>query len=221
MTLRVVGYRRVSTSEQAQSGGGLGAQQTTIKAEARRRRWDLLDIYTDRASGKAVTKRPALEEALAVCAQGDADALVVAKVDRLSRSLIDFASLMERSRREGWALVALDIGVDCTTPAGEMVANIMATFAQYERRLIGERTRAGLAAKRADGVVLGRRAAISPEVLDRIVSERTQGRTYAAIAQGLEDDRVQTAHGGARWYPATVRAAVQSREGQGRLGRSA
>lgn len=80
---------------------------------------------------------------------GQADALCVAKLDRLSRSLLDFAGLMERSRKRGWSLVALDLGVDTSTPSGEMMASVLATFAQFERRLIGERTRAALAEKRA------------------------------------------------------------------------
>jgi Resolvase, N terminal domain len=67
-----------------------------------------------------------------------------AKLDRLSRSLLDFASLMEDARREGWALVILDLGIDTTTPSGEMIANVMATFAQFERRLIGQRTKDAL-----------------------------------------------------------------------------
>jgi DNA invertase Pin-like site-specific DNA recombinase len=60
-----------------------------------------------------------------------AKALVVAKLDRLSRSLLDFASIMERAEKKGWSLAALDVGVDTMTPAGEMIANVMATFAQF------------------------------------------------------------------------------------------
>lgn len=88
--------------------------------------------------------------------RGDACTLVVSKLDRLSRSLVQFAELMERSRRKGWSLVALDLGVDTSTPAGEMMASVLASFAQYERRLIGQRTRDALAVKREQGVRLGR-----------------------------------------------------------------
>src|SRR5207248_6984277 len=71
--------------------------------------------------------------------------------NRLSRSLLDFSGLVEQSRREGWQLVALDLGVDTSTPSGEMLANVLAVFAQFERRLIGQRTREALAIKRAQG----------------------------------------------------------------------
>jgi DNA invertase Pin-like site-specific DNA recombinase len=69
--------------------------------------------------------------------RGRADALVVAKLDRLSRSMLDFTAVMAKAQKEGWALVALDCAVDTTTPAGEAMAHVLATFAQFERRLIG------------------------------------------------------------------------------------
>jgi DNA invertase Pin-like site-specific DNA recombinase len=82
--------------------------------------------------------------------------LVVAKLDRLSRSMIDFTGVMAKAQKQGWALVALDCAVDTTTPAGEAMAHVLATFAQFERRLIGQRTREALAVKRKQGVRLGR-----------------------------------------------------------------
>jgi DNA invertase Pin-like site-specific DNA recombinase len=71
---------------------------------------------------------------------------------------------MERSRRKRWALVALDLRVDTTTPAGEMVASLMATFAQYERRIIGVRTREALAVEKSEGVVLAPPRVLPPEI---------------------------------------------------------
>lgn len=208
---RVVGYVRVSTDEQAGSGLGLEAQRAAITAEVERRGWELVAIHEDAgASGKSLENRPALTEALVAVQSGQAGALVVAKLDRLSRSLLDFASLMEQSRRQGWALVALDLGVDTTTPAGEMVANVMATFAQFERRLIGERTKSALAVRKAQGVKLGRPRTMPDEVVERILAERAAERSLTAIADGLTADGVPTAQGGARWYPSTVRAVVSS-----------
>jgi len=165
----VVGYIRVSTAEQADSGAGLEAQRAAIEAEAQRRGWTLVGTFEDAgASGKSMNGRPGLQEVLQAVERGDAQALVVAKLDRLSRSLLDFASLMERGRKRGWSLVALDLGVDSSTPAGEMMASVLATFAQFERRLIGQRTRDALAVKRAQGVQLGRPREISEEVVERI-----------------------------------------------------
>ena len=131
--------------------------------------------------------------------------LGVAKLDRLSRSMQDFTGLMARAQREGWALVALDCAVDTTTPAGEAMANVLATFAQFERRLIGQRTREALQIKKAQGVKLGRPRQLPAKVRQRISRERAKDRTLAGIAQGLNDDRVPTAHGGRQWYASTVR----------------
>jgi DNA invertase Pin-like site-specific DNA recombinase len=142
--------------------------------------------------------------------RGDADALVVAKVDRLSRSLLDFAGIVERSRKQDWQLVALDLGVDTTTPQGEMLASVLAVFAQFERRLIGERTKDALAVKRANGVQLGRPRSLPRSVVRRITRARTRGETWSAIADELNRDEVPTAQGGRQWWPATVRKIAQT-----------
>jgi DNA invertase Pin-like site-specific DNA recombinase len=117
---------------------------------------------------------------------------------------------MAKASKQGWALVALDCAVDTTTPAGEAMANMLATFAQFERRLIGQRTREALAAKRAAGVQLGRPTTMPSHVRIRIASERADGLTLGAIADGLNADRVPTAQGGRRWWPSTVRWALRS-----------
>jgi DNA invertase Pin-like site-specific DNA recombinase len=166
------------------------------------------------ASGKSLAKRPALADALAAVENGEATTLVVAKLDRLSRSLVDFAALMERARAKGWNLVALDLGIDLSTPAGEFLASVMASAAQWERRIIGQRTREGLAAKKAAGVRLGRPASLPMEVRRRIVEACRNGASYSAVARDLNADGVPTAQGGAKWYPATVRALVNSQEAE-------
>jgi DNA invertase Pin-like site-specific DNA recombinase len=204
--MRVVGYARVSTDEQAANGAGLAAQRDGIARESDRRGWDLVTIHEDGGvSGRSLDGRPGLSEALRCLATGDADALVVLKLDRLSRSLIDFAGLLERARREGWAVIALDLGVDTTTPAGELVANVMAAVAQWERRAIGERTRVALAVRRREGVRLGRPPSVTAEIRARVVAERGTGRTFRRIAAGLDADAIPTAHGGARWHAETIR----------------
>src|SRR5215217_5456181 len=153
--MRIVGYVRVSTEEQRQSSAGLDAQRQAILREAKRRGWTVVELIEDAGwSGKDL-RRPGIKTALEALERGDASALVVAKLDRLSRSMLDFAGLMAQAQKQSWALVALDCAVDTTTPAGEAMANVMATFAQFERRLIGQRTKEALAAKRSAGVRLG------------------------------------------------------------------
>jgi DNA invertase Pin-like site-specific DNA recombinase len=204
--MRIVGYVRVSTDEQTASGAGMAAQRDAIAREAERRGWDVVAIHEDGgASGRSLDGRPGLSAALSAVAAGEADVVVVAKLDRLSRSLIDFAGLLERARREGWAVVALDLGVDTTTPAGELVANVMAAVAQWERRVIGERTKAALAVRRAEGVRLGRPPSIPDSIRAHILGERARGLTFRAIAAHLNEDGVPPARNGRRWHPETVR----------------
>ena len=207
---QVVAYTRVSTAEQSNSGLGLRSQRAALRTEAERRNWEHVRYLSDEGHSAKSLNRPAIQEALALLAEGKAGILMVSKLDRLSRSLLDFASIMERSQREGWSLVALDLGVDTTTAGGEMMANVMASFAQFERRLIGERTSAALQAAKQRGQRLGRPRQLSDKVIRRIATERAQGQTLGAIAEGLNTDRVPTAQGGARWYRGTVRAVLHS-----------
>ncbi|MEI2718265.1 MAG: recombinase family protein [Candidatus Nanopelagicales bacterium] len=208
---RVIGYLRVSTAEQADSGAGLAAQRAQIQSAVDYRDWTLTRVLEDAGvSGKSLSGRPALQEALHLLANREADALVVAKLDRLSRSLLDFAGLMEQARHEGWNLVALDLGIDLSTPAGEFLSNVMASAAQWERRIIGQRTKDALAARRAAGVTLGRPRVLPQEVVARIASERQAGATLQGIADGLMADDVPTARGGDRWYPSSVRSILSS-----------
>ena len=211
----MVGYTRVSTSEQADSGAGLAAQQHAIEVEVARRGWVLAEVFTDSAaSGKSLVGREALTAALAAVESGQGDVLMVAKLDRLSRSLLDFAGLLARAQSKHWNLIALDLGVDLSTPAGEFLASVMASAAQWERRIIGQRTREALAAKKAAGVRLGRPRTLPDEVIERIAAERADGWTFQRIADGLNADEVHTAQGGVRWYPSTVAGVCNSQAGR-------
>jgi DNA invertase Pin-like site-specific DNA recombinase len=208
--VKVIGYVRVSTDEQAESGAGLEVQRAAIRQEADRRGWSLVEIKEDAASGKSTRRRPGLASALAALDSKHADALVVAKLDRLSRSLSDFSTLMEHSRKRGWAIVVLDLNVDTTTPTGEAMANMLAVFAQWERRIIGQRTREGLAVKRAQGVRLGRPCSLDPEVRNRIKRMVDNGESRASIARTLNAEGVPTAHGGTCWHGSSVLAALRA-----------
>jgi DNA invertase Pin-like site-specific DNA recombinase len=206
---RALGYVRVSV--QSENGASMDAQRDAIEAECHRRHWHLVGLMADTASGGTVNGRPGLAHAVRLLDAGEADALVVAKLDRLSRSLLDFAALAERSRAAGWSLVALDLGVDTSTPSGEMMANVLAVFAQFERRLIGQRTRDALAVRRREGVRLGRPRTMPEEVRAWVITERKAGKSYRGIADELTAADVPTAHGGRRWHASTVRAAFRAR----------
>jgi len=110
---------------------------------------------------------------------------------------------MERGRKRGWSLVALDLGVDTSTPSGEMMASVLATFAQFERRLIGQRTRDALAVKRAQGIQLGRPRGISEEVVERVGRLHEAGLSVAAIARKLNEETSPLPVEGAGTVPAS------------------
>ena len=114
---------------------------------------------------------------------------------------------MATAQKQSWALVALDVQVDSSTPSGEAMASMLAVFAQFERRLISERTKQALAQKRASGVRLGAPPEIDPSVASRIIEERAAGSTLREIAERLNRDGIPTARGG-RWYASTLQRVV-------------
>jgi DNA invertase Pin-like site-specific DNA recombinase len=134
----------------------------------------------------------------------------------VSRSVHDFSGLLARAEREGWRLVLLDIGVDTSTPAGELVATNIAGVARYERRIISQRTRDALAAKRAAGVRLGRPPVLPGDVVTRIVDERAGGVSIRAIAAALTAEGVPTARckeGEQRpWSSSSVQAVLAGQD---------
>jgi DNA invertase Pin-like site-specific DNA recombinase len=204
----VCGYVRVSTSEQNDSGLGLAAQKAAIRAEAKRHGWKLIAIYEDVASGRSLRQRPGLEAAFDAVANGTADGLIVSKLDRLSRSVHDFSTILARFQREGWALVVMDLGVDTSTIMGAAMAQMVSVFAELERKRIGERTREALAMRKAEGVQLGRPASIPAPLAKRIVHMRERGMTLQAIADTLNAEEVPTPRGGRMWRPTSLRAVL-------------
>ncbi|MBE7193209.1 MAG: recombinase family protein [Gordonia polyisoprenivorans] len=214
MAVRALGYLRVSTDEQARSGLGLAAQRITVTTEADKRGFEVVGWRVDDGVSGTVApeKRPALSAALQVLAAGDAERLVVAKLDRLSRSTMSALVLDATARREGWSIVFGDLDIDTATAAGQLVLSNFAALAQFERDRISERTREALAVKKAQGVRLGRPASVSTDVIARIISEREAGLTLRAIAEHLNHDHIPTAHGGRRWYASTVKAVFDSQD---------
>lgn len=159
-------------------------------------------------SGKSLAARRGLADALAAIGRGEADGIIVSKLDRLSRSVLDFATLVCRAQAEGWNLVVLDLGLDLNTPQGRFTAHVLCAAAQLERELIGKRTKDALAAARARGVHTGMTSRLPAEVADRIRAEREAGATLAVIADWLNDEGIPTATGSGRWHSASVRAVI-------------
>jgi DNA invertase Pin-like site-specific DNA recombinase len=202
------GYSRVSTDEQAQSGNGLQAQRSAIDAEAARRGWTVEHHADEGASGKYINVD--LQEALQLLASGQGDGLIVSKLDRLARSIVHAANIIDAAQAQGWSLVILDLGVDLSTATGRAFANTIMVFAQLERELISERTKAALAAKKARGESIGRPRLATAGVVRRIVLDRNAGLSFGRIARALEAEAILSPAGRPTWQASTVRRIYQS-----------
>lgn len=215
--VKVVGYIRVSTDRQAVIGSSLEAQTAAITAECEARGWELLHAHQDAQTGKN-TQRPGLQAARLrvgeLARNGEAAALMVARIDRLSRRPIDVYDIMDEALRGDWSLVCLDPAIfDMTTPFGRAIAGVAAVFAQLERELGAQRTREGIAAKKANGTYRGGRALpqaapVSPDVTERIMHHADNDMSAEAIARMLDVLDVPTPRGGPSWSGRTVRAVI-------------
>ena len=196
--MKVIAYTRLSKGEQGALG--LAAQRNAIERECERRGW-LPDVRVEIMSGARAENRPVLQSSLRELERGDV--LVVARLDRLSRSVVDAGKLLDTARRRGFNIVALDFGLDLSTPQGELVANVLMAVAQWERRMIGERISAALAVKRSRGWTPHRcKRRIPTAVRMRINLMAANGMSQRQIAEQLNAEGVQAL--GSRWHRGTV-----------------
>jgi DNA invertase Pin-like site-specific DNA recombinase len=208
--LVAVAYARVSTDVQVE-GLSLESQERVLRSEVERRGWSLAgSVLRESASAKSLRGRPLLSEALRALDAGEADVLVVAKLDRLSRSARDFYDLMDRARRRGWSVLCLDPPVDMTSPFGEAMAGMAAVFAQLERRLIAQRTREGIAAKKAAGTYVPPPRRVAADAEERIRFLDSEGMGARAIARQLTLEGFLPPVGSV-WYPTSV-ARIAARQ---------
>jgi len=169
----------------------------------------LVDMVTDEGESGKSLDRPGLKSVLERIADREVDGLVAAKLDRISRSVRDFADLLEWFSAIGASLVAVDVGVDTSTPGGKLVCSVFSAVSEWEQDVISARTRDGLAALRAKGRPISRAAvADHPVVAKRIRAMRGKGKTYQAIADALNKDKVPTLREASEWTVSSVRGAA-------------
>lgn len=204
----MIGYLRVSTEEQTTSGLGLEAQRETITRYADAHGWDVI-WYEDAGLSAKSMDRPALQEALTRLhpKNRDVDGIVVAKLDRLSRSVHDFSGLLRMANARKWSVVAIDLGVDTSTPTGRLVANVMMSVAEWEREIIGVRTSDAMQAAKRKGQRFGPASALPQATGDRLLDLR-RTLTLAATAEVLNGEGHTTATG-AQWTVNTVAKTQQ------------
>ena len=207
----VIGYLRVSTPRQADSGLGIEAQTSTIKTWCSYKQLNVEWITDEAVSGSiAPERRPGLSRALARLEDpaDPAQVLISSKLDRLGRDTRDILNLADRARTNNWRLVLLDLDIDSSTPAGGLMLTVMAAIAEFERRVISERTRRALAELKAQGATLGRPVELDPTTAVRILGLRADGLTYQQIADQLTDEGTPTATGTGKWSITAVRRII-------------
>jgi len=208
--LLLLGYTRVSKENKNGIGVSISEQTQWLTSEADRRNSSLeLVNEGEGVSARKMANRPVLMETLKRLDRGEADGLIVKKLDRLARNVADFLTILERSRKGKWALIIGDLDIDTSTPLGEAMATVGATFAQLERARISERTKEALAYKKQQGVKLGRPVTLSSELVSEIVALRSSGKTLQAIADYLNANEVPNAHKGLKWYPSTIKNTLE------------
>jgi DNA invertase Pin-like site-specific DNA recombinase len=176
---RVALYARVSTDEQTARN-----QIRELRAVAERHGWTIAEEYVDHASSgaKGRDQRPAFDKMLRAAVRKEFDVLAAWSVDRLGRSLQHLVSFLDEIHSKRIDLYLHQQGIDTTTPAGKALFQMCGVFAEFERAMIQERVRAGLARARAQGKVLGR-PRVSARVEAAVRALRAKGRGIHAIAR--------------------------------------
>lgn len=211
-----IGYIRVSTDRQAERGVSLEAQAEKIRAMVVVLGADLLDIVVDAGESAKSLERPGMERLLAMVDRREVQTVIIAKLDRLTRSVKDLGELLERFGKRGVSLVSVAESLDTGSAAGRLVINIMGAVSQWEREAIGERTATALRHKRASGQVFnhtpygfereGDRLTVNQAeqaVISRMRLLRSNGCTFQKIADILNAEAVPTKKG-SHWFPMTV-----------------
>ena len=204
--VRVLGYACRRPDGDGAANLEVQSQLLAIERYCQRRGWTLLKVVRDveTPSGKSLA-RPGLGYALDRIAEGQASCLMVSKLERLTRSVVELAALFEWFKEAEARLVVLDQRIDTFSPAGHLTAETVVSLGTWEREKLSARTRRGRNA------ALGRaRPAVGqiPELKDRIVAMRERGMTLQAIADALNREGVPTVRGGVEWRPSSVQSAV-------------
>ncbi|WP_158220322.1 recombinase family protein [Kineosporia sp. A_224] len=198
--MHVIGYCRRSTEERPTT---LEGQAVALRAWATAAGHDLELVSETVSGGVEPEDRPVLSGALDRLAAASDGVLVVTTADRVARTHA-IHRLDYYGDREGWQLVVLDALDRRDDPEARLLHGIRVSVAEYERALIGRRTRAGLERRRAAGVRLGRPRRCPDDVLARVLQLRAGGARLVDIAAALNADGVPTPGGGARWWPSHV-----------------
>lgn len=207
-------YARVSTQMQVDDGVSLGAQERQLIQAAEMYGFGEHEVVLEEGrSGKNVSGRPKLIDALTRLDRKEADALIVTRIDRLARSTKDFLDIVDRAGKNGWRLIMLDLNLDTSTYQGRFVVTIMSALAEMERGIIAERAKDIHKDRREQGIVWGKdmgpKPMYPPMVREQLLIRRKKGLSYQTIADTLNQDGIVAPRGGT-WYASSVRNAINA-----------
>ncbi len=179
-------------------------QLRELREFCQRRGFEIAEEFVDKGISGSRERRPALDKLMVACRKRLVDAVVVYRYDRFARSLRQLVNALEEFRALGIEFISLHEGVDTSTPNGKLVFGIFASIAEFERELIRDRVRSGLAAARAKGKAIGRPRV--PVNALRIASLRGQGRSWAEITRetGISKGTAQRAVSGLPTTPVSA-----------------
>jgi DNA invertase Pin-like site-specific DNA recombinase len=224
--MRVIGYVRVSTEEQASGGHSLDAQRAKLESYAKLYDLELIGIECDAGLSAKSLDRPGIQAALAALRDGRADGMLIAKLDRLTRSIADWQTLIDEFFGEKPAKQLASVGdqIDTRTAAGRLVLNVLLAVAQWEREIIGERTKDALRHKIKRGERCGRlrfgydlavdKVNLVPNAAEQMSIQtmrelRANGYSLQEICDELAGRGLPTKSGALAWLPGTVRTILQ------------
>lgn len=228
MKKRAIGYGRVSTLEQAEDGISLDVQKDRIKAYAKAKDLELIDVILDEGKSGKNLDRPGIEKLLQLADERKIDAIIVIRIDRLARKAIDFLGIIETFKNNDVDFHSITESLDSNTASGKLVMGILAQVAEYERELIRERILEALARKKRRGerlgtTPLGFKTVKNPkggpgelienpeeiEIVKEIKRGRGKGWSYPEICRYLNGRGYKTKRN-KKWYPSTVSYIVKN-----------
>lgn len=201
MNRRLIGYVRVAPRENPGDRPSLDAQRAQLHEAVEAAGDTLVGVEEDIRSGRSL-RRPGLRAAVAACRSGEADGIIVARLDRLTYSLADLAELVRTAVAEDYTIISLAPAVDLSSDGGRSVGEVLAEAATWHPTPIAS---AGRAMGRA-----GRPSSTPAAVAARIRALRAQGMTLQAICDTLNAEKVPTPRGGALWRPTSLRSVLRA-----------
>ncbi len=178
---RSIVYARVSTVDRGQNPQ---VQLVECREHAQRCGWEVVEEIVDFESG-AKAKRPGLERLRELVWKRKVDIVLVVRLDRLGRSLRDLMNLLYELREHGVGLVSLKEQLDFSSPSGRFMFHLIGALAEFERELIRDRVKSGLAYARACGIRIGRPQKLNHELIQRIVQLNAKGSSIRDIAKAV------------------------------------